>query len=42
MEEVWRAFDEQAFAGLDEGELAVLRSSLLRICQNIKREARKG
>ena len=42
VEEVWRAFDEQAFAGLGEEELAVLRSSLLRICQNIKREPKKG
>ena len=42
VEEVWRAFEEQAFAGLDEEELAVLRSLLLRICHNIKRQPRKG
>jgi MarR family transcriptional regulator, organic hydroperoxide resistance regulator len=42
VEEAWRAFDEQAFAGLGEEELAALRSSLLHICQNIKREPKKG
>ena len=42
VEDVWRAFEEQAFAGLTEEELAVFRSLLLHICQNIKCERRKG
>jgi DNA-binding MarR family transcriptional regulator len=42
VEDVWRAFEEQAFAGLGEEELAVLRGLLLRICQNIKCGPRKG
>ena len=42
VEDVWRAFEEQAFAGLGEEELAVLRGLLLCICHNIKREPRKG
>lgn len=42
VEGVWRAFEEQAFAGLGEEELAVLRGLLLHICQNIKCERRKG
>jgi DNA-binding MarR family transcriptional regulator len=41
VEEVWRAFEEQAFAGLSEEELAVFRDLLWRICQNIKCTSRK-
>jgi DNA-binding MarR family transcriptional regulator len=37
--DVWRAFEEQAFAGFSEGELAVLRGFLLRLCQNIEGES---
>jgi DNA-binding MarR family transcriptional regulator len=42
VEGVWRAFEEQAFAGLSEEELSVLRSALLRICHNIKCERGKS
>jgi DNA-binding MarR family transcriptional regulator len=41
VEDVWRSFEEQAFAGLSQEELAVLRSALLRVCQNIKCTSRK-
>lgn len=41
VEGVWRSFEEQAFAGLGEEELAILRSLLLRICHNIKRQPEK-
>jgi DNA-binding MarR family transcriptional regulator len=41
VEGVWRSFEEQAFAGLDEEELAILRGLLLHICHNIKCEPRK-
>ena len=37
VEDVWRAFEEQAFCGLDKEELAVLRDLLLRVYRNIKR-----
>jgi DNA-binding MarR family transcriptional regulator len=36
VEDVWRAFEEQAFAGFGQEELAALRGALLRVCQNIK------
>jgi DNA-binding MarR family transcriptional regulator len=41
VEEVWRAFEEQAFAGFSQEELAALRDALWRVCQNIKYKARK-
>jgi DNA-binding MarR family transcriptional regulator len=37
VEEVWQAFELQAFAGFGEQEMATLRSLLERVCQNIKR-----
>jgi DNA-binding MarR family transcriptional regulator len=36
VEEVWQAFELQAFAGFGEQEMATLRSLLERVCQNIK------
>jgi DNA-binding MarR family transcriptional regulator len=36
VEDVWRAFEEQAFAGFGEEELLALRDYLLRLCRNIK------
>jgi DNA-binding MarR family transcriptional regulator len=42
VEDVWRAFEEQAFAGLNDEELSALRGLLLCICRNIKCEPRKG
>jgi DNA-binding MarR family transcriptional regulator len=36
VEEVWRSFEEQAFAGFSEEEMAALRSMLQRVCHNIK------
>jgi DNA-binding MarR family transcriptional regulator len=41
VEDVWRAFEEQAFAGFSQEELAALRGALLRVCQNIKHTPRK-
>jgi DNA-binding MarR family transcriptional regulator len=41
VEGVWRAFEEQAFAGFSQEELAALRGALLRVCQNIKCRSRK-
>jgi DNA-binding MarR family transcriptional regulator len=41
VEDVWRAFEEQAFAGFSQEELVALRGALLRVCQNIKCKARK-
>jgi DNA-binding MarR family transcriptional regulator len=41
VEDVWRAFEEQAFAGFSPEELAALRGALWRVCQNIKCKARK-
>ena len=37
VEEVWQAFELQAFAGFSEQEMATLRSLLERVCQNIRR-----
>ena len=42
LEGVWRAFEEQAFAGFSEKELAIFRDLLHRICRNIKDESRAG
>jgi DNA-binding MarR family transcriptional regulator len=42
VEDVWRAFEEQAFAGLGEEELAAFRRLLMHICYNIKCEPKKG
>ncbi len=39
VEDVWRIFEEQAFAGLDEEELTILRDLLLRVSRNIKGES---
>jgi DNA-binding MarR family transcriptional regulator len=36
VEDVWRVFEEQAFAGLSEEELTLLRGFLLRMCQNME------
>jgi DNA-binding MarR family transcriptional regulator len=36
VEEVWRSFEAQAFAGFSDGEMATLRSLLQRVCHNIK------
>ncbi len=36
VEDEWRAFEEQAFAGFGEEELTALRGYLLRLCRNIK------
>jgi DNA-binding MarR family transcriptional regulator len=41
VEGVWRAFEEQAFAGFSQEELVALRGALWRVCQNIKCKARK-
>ena len=41
VEDVWRTFEEQAFAGLGEEELTVFRGLLLNGCQNSKCEPRK-
>jgi DNA-binding MarR family transcriptional regulator len=41
VEDVWRAFEEQAFAGFSQEELVALRGALLRVCQNIKCKPRK-
>ena len=41
VEDVWRSFEEQAFAGFSEGELATLRDFLLRLCRNIKHTPKK-
>jgi DNA-binding MarR family transcriptional regulator len=37
VEQVWHAFEEQAFAGFDDHEMATLRALLSRVCHNIKR-----
>jgi len=39
LEDVWRTFEEQAFAEFSKEELTVLRDLLLRICRNIKGES---
>jgi DNA-binding MarR family transcriptional regulator len=39
VEDVWRAFEEQVFAGFSEEELTVLRDLLLRMCRNIQGES---
>jgi DNA-binding MarR family transcriptional regulator len=36
VEGVWQRFEEEAFAGLEEGELDLLRELLLCICHNIE------
>jgi DNA-binding MarR family transcriptional regulator len=38
VEDVWRTFEEQVFAGFGEEELARLCEFLLRICQNMEGE----
>jgi DNA-binding MarR family transcriptional regulator len=38
LEDVWRTFEEQAFDGFDEQEMATFRDFLIRVCQNIKAE----
>ncbi len=35
VEDVWRVFEDQAFAGFGEEELAVLRDLLFRVCRNM-------
>jgi len=40
LEDVWRAFEEQAFAEFSAQELALLRDLLHRICRNIKGASR--
>jgi DNA-binding MarR family transcriptional regulator len=39
LEDVWRTFEEQAFAGFDEQEMDIFRDYLIRVCQNIKAES---
>ena len=36
VEEVWRSFEAQAFAGFGDEEMATLRALLQRVCHNIK------
>ena len=42
LEDVWRTFEEQAFAGFSEEELTVFGDLLVRICRNIKGERCRG
>ena len=37
VEQVWQAFEVQAFAEFNEDEMATLRSLLSRVCHNIRR-----
>jgi DNA-binding MarR family transcriptional regulator len=39
VEDVWRTFEEQVFAGFSEEELAVLCDFLLRMCRNMEGES---
>jgi DNA-binding MarR family transcriptional regulator len=36
VEDVWRVFEEQVFAGFDKEELTLLRGFLLRMCRNME------
>jgi DNA-binding MarR family transcriptional regulator len=38
VKDVWRTFEDQAFEGFSEEELAVFRGFLLRLCRNIEGE----
>jgi len=37
VENVWHTYEQEAFAGFAETELATLRDMLIRVCQNLER-----
>ena len=42
LENIWRTFEEQTFAGFDEEELVILHRLLVRVYHNLSKEAGSG